>query len=371
MDAEITIIGAGVVGLAIAERLSTRTSSLFLIEKNLRFGQGTSSRNSEVIHAGLYYPAESLKSMLCVRGKVLLYDFCRKYDIPFSNCGKLVVATTREEINDLDDIMISAARNGVEDLSILGSAEIGKLEPSIFAVKAIWSPSTGIIDSHSLMKQLEANVLNTGGNIVYGSKVKGIRKVTEGYEVTLTDSDGKDYTFSTSVLINSAGLFSGEISKMAGIDDETLSITYCKGEYFRVRPPKSKLLKRLVYPVPHKNLEHIGVHVTVDMGGGVKLGPDVTWLDTNHEDYSVDATKRDSFYASARKFLPFLEPDDIYPDMAGIRPKLQKQGGSIRDFYIREESERGLPGFINLVGIESPGLTSCLAIGDYVNMLVP
>jgi L-2-hydroxyglutarate oxidase LhgO len=370
MDAEITIIGAGVVGLAIAEELSSKHTDLFVLEKHLTFGQETSSRNSEVIHAGIYYPKGSLKAKLCVEGKMLLYDYCRRFDIPFKNCGKLIVATSGSEIALLEEIIKTAENNGLKDLRIIEKNEIASLEPDIFALKAIWSPSTGIIDTHSLMKQFETNTLNNGGQIVYGSEVSGIKKLKEGYEVVISDSDNKEYSFSTRILINAAGLTSDKIAGMAGIHDNNLKIWFCKGEYFRLKPPKNKLLSRLVYPVPHREMEGIGIHVTIDMGGGVKLGPDVTYLDSNVYDYRVDASKQDAFYRSAKKFLPFIEPDDILPEMAGIRPKIQKPGDPQKDFYIAEESDRGLPGFINLIGMESPGLTSSIAIAQYVAGLI-
>jgi len=200
--------------------------------------------------------------------------------------------------------------------------------------------------------------------------VTGIRKLDQGYEIRLLDGDGDEFSFTSGVVINSAGLTSDRVSEMAGITDEKLKIHFCKGEYFRVRPPKNKLISRLVYPVPHKNMEGIGIHVTIDLGGGVKLGPDVTYLNSNIYDYRVDTSKQEAFWRSARKFLPFLEFEDLVPEMAGIRPKTQKPGDPISDFYIREESERGFRGFVNLVGMESPGLTSCLAIANYVHQLV-
>jgi len=369
MDAEVTIIGAGVIGLAIAEKVSERFRNVFLIEKNRTFGQETSSRNSEVIHAGIYYPQGSLKALLCVNGKSLLYDYCRKYEIPFNNCGKLIVATNKQEVSVIEGIKTNAAKNGVE-LEILDRNRIHDLEPEIFALRALFSPTTGVVDSHSLMKQFETNTLNNGAQIVYGSEVKGIRKIDGGYEITLLDSDGNNFSFTSGKVINSAGLASDKVSEMAGINDENLKIHFCKGEYFRVKPPKNKLINRLVYPVPHHSMEGIGIHVTIDMGGGVKLGPDVTYLESNILDYKVDITKREAFWKSARKFLPFLEVDDLVPEMAGIRPKTQKPGDPIRDFYIMDESEKGYSGFINLVGMESPGLTSCLAIADYVMKLI-
>jgi L-2-hydroxyglutarate oxidase LhgO len=370
VDADITIIGAGVVGLAIAEKVSGQNDSVFLVEKHPTFGQETSSRNSEVIHAGIYYTKDSLKANLCVEGKWLLYDYCRKYDVPFNNCGKLIVATSKEEIAIIEGIRQTAIRNGVDDIEVLGKEQIASLEPNIFAVKALFSPSTGIIDSHSLMKQYETNAINNGCHIVYGSEVTGISKIKEGYKITLVESGKVNYEFTSRVVINSAGLSADKVSEMVGINDDNLRILFCKGEYFRINPPKNRLIKRLVYPVPHHNMEGIGIHVTIDMGGGVKLGPDVKYLDSNIYDYKLTASKQESFYKSAKKFLPFLEFDDLSPEMAGIRPKIQKPGEPLRDFYIREESERGYPRFINLIGMESPGLTSSIAIAKYVNNLI-
>jgi L-2-hydroxyglutarate oxidase LhgO len=370
MDAEITIIGAGVVGLAIAEKVSEDFDNVFLLEKHLTFGQETSSRNSEVIHAGIYYTQGSLKAKLCLEGKRLLYDYCRKYDIPHNNCGKLIVATSGEEIGVIERIRQTALKNGVDDLVEIDREEIARLEPNIFALRALFSPSTGIVDSHSLMKQYETNTVNNGGQIVYGSEVTGIRKISGGYEIIILDADKKVYSFSTKTIINSAGLTSDKISEMAGMQDENLKIHFCKGEYFRLKSPKNRLISRLIYPVPHENLEGIGIHVTIDMGGGVKLGPDVKYLESNIQDYKLDPSKQEAFFLSAKKFLPFLEFDDIAPEMAGIRPKIQKPGDPQRDFYITEETKRGFPGFINLIGMESPGLTSSLAISNYVRKLI-
>ena len=370
MDADITIIGAGVVGLAIAEKVSEEHKNVFLIEKHISFGQETSSRNSEVIHAGIYYTKDSLKSRLCVEGKWMLYDYCKKYNVPYNNCGKLIVATSENEISVIEGIRQTAIKNGVNDLSFIGREEIAGLEPNIFALKALYSPSTGIVDSHSLMKQYETNALNNGCQVVYGSEVTGIIKIKGGYKITLLDADKQNYSFTTKIIINSAGLTSDKISEMVGITDENLKILFCKGEYFRINPPKNRLIKRLIYPVPHHNMEGIGIHVTIDMGGRVKLGPDVKYLESNIYDYKLTASKQESFYLSAKKFLPFLEFEDLAPEMAGIRPKIQKPGEPLRDFYIMEESKRGFSGFINLIGMESPGLTSSIAIAKYVEKLI-
>jgi L-2-hydroxyglutarate oxidase LhgO len=370
MDAEVTIIGAGVVGLAIAEEVSKAQKNIFLIEKHPTFGQETSSRNSEVIHAGIYYTKDSLKSRLCVEGKKLLYDYCRKYDVPYNNCGKLIVATSEDEISIIEGIRHIAIENGVDDIELIDRDRIAEMEPNIFALKALHSPSTGIVDSHSLMKQYETNTVNNGGQIVYGSEVTGVSRINGGYEINLNDADKQNYRFTSRIVINSAGLTSDKVSEMAGMKDENLRILFCKGEYFRVNPPKNRLVTRLIYPVPHPNMEGIGIHVTVDMGGGVKLGPDVKYLESNVFDYKLTPSKQEGFFRAAKKFLPFLEYDDIAPEMAGIRPKIQKPGEPLRDFYISEESNRGNPGFINLIGMESPGLTASIAIAKHVKRLI-
>ncbi|MBN2633464.1 MAG: NAD(P)/FAD-dependent oxidoreductase [Bacteroidales bacterium] len=369
MDAEITIIGAGVIGLAIAEKISAKYNDLFVIERHNTFGQETSSRNSEVIHAGIYYPRGSLKARLCVEGRELLYNYCREHDIPYNKCGKLIVATSERELEVIEEIRQTAAGNGVE-LETIGPSRIKELEPEIFALMALWSPLTGIIDTHSLMKSFESETLSRGGQIAYGSEVKDIKKKGKGYELTVLDADGQYFTFSSRKVINSAGLASDKIAEMAGLVDENLKIRFCKGEYFGIKPPKNRLLNRLVYPIPYKNLEGIGIHVTIDMGGRARLGPDVTYLESNEYDYRVDPDKSDAFFRAARKFLPFLEPSDLYPEMAGIRPKIQRHGDPVKDFYIREETDRGCPGFVNLIGMESPGLTSCLAIANHVFSLI-
>ncbi len=369
-DVKITIIGAGVVGLAIAQKLSEDHDDVFVIEKHNTFGQETSSRNSEVIHAGIYYPQGSLKAMLCVEGKEMLYNYCERYEIPYRKCGKLIVATSDEEVNVIEGVRATAVRNGVTDLLTLNRSEIAKMEPSIYAVSALFSPSTGIIDSHSLMKQYETNTFKNGGQIVYRSEVKSITRIKNGYRIGLSDSDGREYSFTTGTVINAAGLASDKVSEMAGIIDDNLKIVFCKGEYFRINPPKNRLVNMLIYPVPHPKLEHIGVHVTVDMAGGVKLGPDVKYLESNIQDYRLTPSKQEAFFRSVKNYLPFLSIEDISPEMAGIRPKLQKPGEQVRDYYIKEESDRGYPGFINLIGMESPALTSSLAIARYVSDLV-
>lgn len=369
-DSNITIIGAGVIGLAIAQKVSQKNEGVFVIEKHKIFGQETSSRNSEVIHAGIYYPKNSLKANLCVKGKKMLYQFCAEFEIPYSRCGKLIVATDEQERMMLDDIARKAKANGVDDLNRMNRAQIQETEPGIFALEALFSPSTGVLDTHSYMKQLESNAVNQGTEFVYGAAVQHIQTINGGYEIHLLDADGSPFSFTSKKVVNAAGLEADTLSCLAGIDGDHLTQRFCKGEYFRIKPPKNKMLKRLIYPVPNPNLEGIGIHVTIDLGGGVKLGPDVTWMKNREYDYSVSPEKQKLFHQSASRFLPFLEYDDLTPEMAGIRPKIQREGGPVVDFYIQEESANGNPGWVNLIGIESPGLTSSLAIADYVNELL-
>ncbi len=369
MDVNITIIGAGVVGLAIARELSQHFDNIFVIEKNTTFGQETSSRNSEVVHAGIYYPKNSLKATLCVEGKQLLYNYCEQKQIPHKKIGKLIVATNPEEEAQLISLFQHAQQNGVNNLTILSSSEIRSLEPDITASAAIFSPSTGIVDSFSLMKQLETDAIQQGIQFLYRTKVTSIQKIENGYTVGIEDSEGTQ-TFSTSIVINAAGLFSDIISQMAGISDPSYTLHYWKGEYFSVGNGKAKHLKHLIYPVPNAHHTGLGIHATLDISHRLKLGPNALYLPEKTIDYKVDKSHAYNFYMAVKKFLPFIEPEDIEPDQAGIRPKLQKPGDAVRDFIIRNEADKGFPNFINLIGIESPGLTSCMAIAKKVSELI-
>ena len=369
-DVNITIIGAGVVGLAIAAKLSERYQNIFVIDKNRSFGQETSSRNSEVVHSGIYYPTGTLKAKFCVEGRKMLYSLCDKENIPYRKCGKLIVATNDSEVDELHNLLNKGKENNVTDLSILNKEQLNELEPNVAGIKALFSPSTGIIDTHSLMKYFIAQSTINGVEFSYLSNVNSISKLNEGYEINVNDPNGENFSFTSGIVINSAGLEADIIAKMVGINDPDYKIYFCKGEYFSVNPPKNRLVSRLIYPVPLKNLTGLGVHATVDLGGGLKLGPNTIYLNRNEYDYKVDESHLIEFYNSAKKYLPFLEKDDLSPDQAGIRPKLQGPGQEYRDFIINEESGRGFSGFINLIGIESPGLTASMAIADYVDKIV-
>jgi len=370
MDAEVTIIGAGVIGLAVSATLSGCKGPVFVIERNRTFGQETSSRNSEVIHSGIYYPPGSLKGILCLEGKEKIFSYCNKNDIPYRKCGKLIVATKKGEEQKLLEILKMSRSNGVSDGRIIERDEVAEIEPHIKTTRALYFPTSGIVDTHSLMKQLEADTVIGGTQMVYGAEVVGIKKIKDGYHIDLIDADKQKFSFSTKKIVNAAGLEAGKIAGYMGINDPDYRVYFWKGEYFGVGNGKNKYVNSLVYPVPEPNTIGLGIHTTVDMGGGLKLGPNAIWLSDNKPDLKVDSAHSVHFYESVRDFLPFLELDDLTPDQAGIRTKLQKPGDPTRDFIINEESNRNLPGFINLLGIESPGLTASLSIADHVKDLL-
>ncbi len=364
----ITIVGAGVVGLAVGYELSKAYSDVLIIEKNLSFGQETSSRNSEVIHAGIYYPKESLKTKACVEGNPLLYEFCRQNNIPHKKIGKLIVAIDSGEVKELETLFRRGLDNGVTGLSFLDEDGIKKIEPHIKAHAAIYSSETGIIDSHSLMKALLSSFKGNNGCIVYDTQVSGIDKAKDGFVVTAGNSRQGVSKFLTRALINCAGLNSDRIAAIAGLSKDEYRLKYCKGSYFRADKSKAGFIRHLAYPVPKKDRAGLGIHATLDLSGSLRLGPDDEYVDKI--DYRVDESKKKAFYESTKQYLPFIELGSLYPDTCGIRPKLQGKGEGFRDFIIKEESDNGLPGMINLIGIESPGLTACLSISNITKRIV-
>ncbi len=368
-EVDITIIGAGVVGLAIAAQVASEDREVYVLEKNETFGLETSSRQSGVIHTGIYYPQGSLKATMCIAGNRMLYQLCRAYGIGHRRLGKLIVTATDDETAELQRLLERGERNGVEDLAILSKRQIKELEPNVEGVAAILSPSSGIIDCHALMRHFVARLQEEGVRIAYRTEVVGIEKTVDGYRVTIEDGTGI-FTFVTRIVINCAGLHCDRVAELAGIDivEAGYKLHYCKGDYFSVSNAKSRLVSRLIYPVPPPKLAGVGIHTTLDLEGRMRLGPNVQYVDSI--DYSVDTQNKQLFYDSVRTFLPFIEYDDLEPEMAGIRPKLQKPGEDIKDFVIRDETDKGLPGLINLIGIESPGLTAAPAIAEYVGSLV-
>lgn len=367
MDVEITIIGAGVVGLACAAKLAERYSTV-VIERRSSFGRETSSRNSEVIHAGIYYPKDSLKAKLCVPGNAMLYDYCERKDVGCKRIGKYIVAVEPDEIQTLEQTLAKARANGAANVRRVDLDRFRAEEPHVKAAAALFSPDTGIIDTHELMRSLERDAALQGADFAYNHEISGIEKIEDGYKLTAKSTHGDEFELTTKRVVNSAGLDSDTVAESAGIDVSAAGyeLSYCQGRYFRIRPGKSYLANRLIYPTPPKNLTSLGVHVTIDLAGGLKLGPDVRFLENRVQDYTTPDSLRYAFWKAASRYLPELEPEDIFPDQSGIRPKLAKEGGEFRDFVIEEESDKGLPNFVNLIGIESPGLTSCLAIAEMV-----
>jgi len=366
-ELNITIIGAGVVGLAVAEELSQSHDNIFVIERNLSFGQEISSRNSEVIHAGIYYPKDSLKAKSCVEGRRLLYEFCRSNNIPHKKTGKLIVAINDNEAGDLARLYRNGLDSGAGDLEMFSKGDIAKIEPNVKAEQAIYSPSTGILDTHGFMKKLSDVFTSRGGQIAYNTAVTAVDKAGGGFTVMTKNEKEGEFKFSTRILINCAGLDSDKIPVMAGLKNPEYRLKYCKGDYFRVHNGKAKFINRLVYPVPRKEGAGLGIHATLDLGGGLRLGPDDEYVE--RVNYDINPAKQKSFYESVKTFLPFIQLDDLAPDTSGIRPKLQGRSESFRDFIIKDESENGFPCFINLIGIESPGFTACLSIAKLVKNL--
>jgi L-2-hydroxyglutarate oxidase LhgO len=365
---DIVVIGAGVIGLAIAERLARAGRDLVLLERHDGFGRETSSRNSEVIHAGLYYREDLLKTSLCVRGNPHLYGLCDRTGIPCRRTGKIVVATDDQEGEQLTGICDQAARNGVPGVELIPRRKVLELEPRVDGILGLWSPTSGVLDSHGLMGWLERSAIGKGATIAYRCEVTGLRRDGGCYILDVQEADGTRSALAADFVINSAGLLADRVAAMAGIDIVRAGyrIYPCNGEYFRISSRHRGILSHLVYPTPSPI--HLGAHAVLGLDGSLRLGPNSFYVDS--VDYDVDPAHREAFFEKARRFLPFLEPEDLTPDQSGIRPKLYRAGEEFRDFVIREESDRGLPGLVDLIGMESPGLTSCLAIAELVERLL-
>jgi L-2-hydroxyglutarate oxidase LhgO len=360
--ADVTIIGTGVIGLAIAAEIAKPSLNVYILEKNANHGGGISSRNSEVIHGGMYYPEGSLKATLCVSGRQMLYDLAVRNKIPHKKIGKLIVAVKPEETKEIERLYANGRKNGVRSLSIISKSRSAKMEPNIKAYTALHSPDTGIISAHDLMNYYLACTLSKKASIVYHTKVVQIEKEAGGYRLFTHNAKGENFEFNSAIVINAAGLESDTIANMMS---GNYQLHYCKGDYCSIIGVKPGTVQRLIYPVPTNNHVGLGVHLTLDLNGRYKLGPDTTYIE-RVEDYVVAPEKATQFYQHARKFLPFLKEENVHPDMAGIRPKLQGPDDDFRDFVIKEDS----PGFINLVGIESPGLTASPAIARYVKNIL-
>ncbi len=366
---EAVVIGAGVVGLAVARALAATGREVVILEAENAFGTITSARNSEVIHAGIYYPTGSLRAQLCVRGKQLLYAYCADHGVAHRRCGKLVVATDAAELPALHRLQATALANGVADLQWLTPDQASALEPALHSVGALLSPSTGIIDSHGLMLALLGDAERCGAVLALCSPVQGWRVTPHGIELDVGDSASPDtaMTLRAGVVVNSAGLGAPALARrLAGLDPAGVPRDHlAKGCYFTL--PGRAPFSRLVYPAPGQS-SHLGVHLTLDLGGQARFGPSFEWVD--QVDYSVPAAGADAFYAEVRRYWPALPDGALQPGYAGLRPKISGPGEPAADFRIDGPELHGVPGLVNLYGIESPGLTSCLAIAEQVAALL-
>ena len=363
------VIGAGVVGLAVACELSRRGSDVVVFERNDSFGQDASSRSSEVIHGGMYYAPGSLRAVTAVEGKEMLYRICADAGIPHRRIGKLIVAQDDGERESIEGLAEQGWNNGVDDLRFLSQSELTRYAPELSARHALLSPSTGIIDSHALMKYLEARTKEKDGLLCYGCETLEIRKGQSDYLLKIKEPDGGITEIAAEAVVNCAGLFADRLAETAGIDidREGYRINFFKGEFVRVNRPERVPRDKLVYPV--LPMDKIGVHTVVDLQGQVKLGPLGSHIE-KRIDYRMAHDSVDEFFDPISGFLPRLSRDDLSLDTCGIVPKLDAPGEPTSDYIIRHEADRGLPGLVNLVGIQSPGLTSCLSIARMVSGLL-
>ncbi|GAB3626527.1 FAD-dependent oxidoreductase [Pandoraea terrae] len=363
---DCVVIGAGVVGLAVARALALAGREVVILESERAIGTGTSSRNSEVIHGGIYYPPGSLKARLCVEGKRRLYEFCATHGVEHRRCGKLIVATSAAQVGELEAIERNARASGVDDLRWLSQADVAALEPALSCHGALLSPSTGIIDSHGLMLALQGDAETAGAMLAFDARVVGGRAGdADGIELDVM-TEGTVSTLRASAVVNSAGLCAVDIAR--AIDGLAAGHIpqryYAKGSYFTCaqRAPFS----HLVYPVPEPG--GLGVHLTLDLGGQARFGPNVQWID--EIDYSVNPSDGNAFYAAVRRYWPALADGALHAGYAGIRPKISGPGEPAADFRIDGPATHGVPGLVNLFGIESPGLTASMAIADHVLTLI-
>ncbi len=368
LEADVAVIGAGAVGLACAARLARGGRSVVILERNDRCGEETSARNSGVVHAGLYSDPGSWKARLCVEGRARLYARCAREGLPHRRCGKLVVAQDGDERARLEALLARGLQNGAGELRILEADEVGRLEPEVRASAALLSPETGIVDAAELVASYRREATARGAVLSLRTRVRGIHARRTGLCVATEARSGERADVSAAWVVNAAGLEADRIAASAGLDVDALGyrLHLCKGDYFAVAPALRGLVRHLVYPLPAR--AGLGIHITLDLAGGLRAGPDTTYIDAPY--YAVDPGKAPLFGAALRRYLPRVRDDDLRPDYAGIRPKLQAPDGPARDFVIEEASVHGVPGLVNLIGIESPGLTASEAIAERVAAMI-
>lgn len=358
LDVDCVVLGAGVVGLAIARAMAQAGREVLVIEATGQIGSVTSARNSEVIHAGIYYQPGSLKARLCVAGRKHLYDFCAQHHVSHRRIGKLIVASDPGQLPGLNALVEQARCNGVDDLRRLSAAQARALEPALSCQAAVLSPSTGIIDSHGLMLALQGDTPRA--QTVFHTRCTGGRILPEGgFELSLQDRDSR-FSLTSATVINACGLNAAAFARgLHGLDHATIPQTWqCKGSYFSLAAPNP--FSHLIYPMP--NQASLGVHLTLDLAGQARFGPDIQWI--SEENYTVDPDGACGFYAAIREYWPALPDNTLIPAYAGIRPKICGPGDPAADFRFSGPAEHGIPGLLNLYGMESPGLTACLAIAD-------
>ena len=372
MQVDAVVIGGGVVGLAVAMRLARGGMDVALLERHESFGREASSRNSEVVHAGMYYPTGSIKARLCVAGNLAVYAWCDAHGVKYRRVGKFIVATSPDEASVLEGILARGVANGVEGMRWAARGELEREEPEVRAAAALWSPFTGIVDSHGFMQSLADEASGHGALLAWGHDYIGAEAGEGGYIVRYRSPEGSEERMQAARVVNAGGLSADDIAAGMGLDIDALQyrLCYVRGCYFRLSDRWTGRLRHLIYPVPHAGLSGLGVHVTVDLAGGARLGPDVEVLDRKVQDYRVAADRAEAFAAAAGTYLPDLRLEDVRADQAGIRARRIVPGGGAPDFVIAEEGARGLPGWVDLIGIESPGLTCALPLADTVYDLI-
>ena len=365
-DYRVVIIGAGVVGLAAARALAEkRIESVLIIESEPNFGRGISGRSCEVIHSSIYNPENSYKTTFCIRGRNLLYDYCETNNIDHQRIGKIIIANESQE-NALKDLYQLGISKRMDDLRLLTAKEIKDLEPFIQGTLGLFVPSTGIVDSHQLMSHFQQKSVDSNHDYLYKSRVRHCESVPGGYRLMIQSPSEQLESVTSAWVINAAGLNSDHISNLIIPKKLTPEIQFSKGNYFSLSNQWKNRFSHLVYPLPDVKHGSLGIHLSFDQTGSVKLGPDAHFLESNVEDYSIDESLLSTFYEAASAYIVGLEKNDLSPDFTGIRPKLRSKSPGFDDFYISHEKDKGFPGWINLIGIDSPGLTAAIAIGEEV-----
>jgi len=356
---DVIVIGAGIVGLAVANALTQDFDNILVIDKESSFGRHVSSRNSEVIHSGIYYQPDSLKAKLCVEGNQMMYDFCNQYSIEYNNCGKLIISPNKSGLYQLEELLLNGKKNRLSNLDIITKNEVQSREPLINCEAALSVPSAGIIDSYGVMKKLEYLINSKGSSTIYNMTVNDIVKIEDMYQLSFANID---YYAGSQIIINAAGLWSDTIANMIGINN--YKIHYCKGEYYKTSLFRNQV-NSLIYPLPTKY--SLGIHLVLRLDKTIGFGPSAYY--TDQIEYSISDNHKYEFIEHINTFFK-IDEKDLFEDFSGIRPKLQGPGDLASDFIIVNEEKKGYKNFINLLGIDSPGLSSSLAIGEYVRKLI-